>query len=758
MAVGNETNVILTGFGSKVPKWATDATLREMQRDVAQLVDKLVVSNRSQTLSTKASQTQLNGLADDLVRIRAGKKVDADIESKDSKDRLRSGRNITDAMEEFRVATRGGFTDLTGFVQATVAGRDAIVAGASNLKALGPLGATIGIAVAVFDAYIDVVRDAIKISNDLYDTGITFQNGMSDLAVGAGRAGMNIQEFSDTMVKNATLVNTLNGPAAYGALLGNIQSLTQKAGYYGLSLSKINDYSTDYLELMRRQGFLDRLSSQEQAQAAEHYISNLTLFSQALGKSREQINKEVMEANKRPDFAAFINTLNGEAKQVAQQAITSISGLFGDAAPEVTKHFQDLLVNPMAQADDFWSALHQLSPATYQYALQTRDMIASGKLTEKEANARMIKLAQGFKTLGGTTAEFKNMLTGMPNAVQQAAMSIQGISMAIQGMKEPSPEEIRQQERVQAAMTVLSNTYERISNQFKDIGIAFVLSHTETLTKVAEYAATFMTRIGAYMDQALEWVARYIDPKTKEAAVAQLTDSIANLFDTLFDKLFDKISDYVNAAFSPTHDAKYFQEKREKQAKGAVLGLDAHEMNMAGKFVEDKDLQKSAANPGWFDSKESPQRDAYIKMSLAQNKTLEETLAQLHSTDRSVIDDITKRYGEMKQKQQPNFESFNTGTVQDIDSLGLNAQFGSQSVPMISTPDFQNTIKDVDLLSSGDPSLDSANQSMTDMQKTISDFNMYQEQMLATMTSTNILLQTQNRTMDRMSKNPNTVK
>ena len=529
------TDVILQGVGTKFPKWATEKTLDEMNTNVKALAANFLKKKDLLNLSTKKSQksmsdfdTVMGGLTEDSKKNQAGLKD------------FRKGIKDTHATStaSFKnIAQTAKHSSLSMSVVSDVGSElgNVLKGLATPVGLLGTLFAGIVVGGGLFLEYL---KNTAEMSKNLYDTGLTFQNGLSDLRYAAADAAMPLNSFGKLMIKNSALIKAFgaDGAKGFGNVLKQTQGLVQAQGGYGLTLTEINDYSTDYMETLRKQGVFSKMTDRDRSAANADYIKNLTAFSQIMGKSREQIAKETNAIMDSSLVTAGLAALTPEQHAIFQNTVASLSGALGDLSGVFTDQLTksaflwDGSVNDMSQSmmlagGDVNRSFQSLAKGVASGTMTEEQSVAARKHwleSIRDMSAGQVKNLQGIAKAGVHTAEINDILS--------AHQKLQGADLdklATASAKGP--------DTITKAYVDLQNTWTGIQANFQEVFANFLDTNQATIQSISVNIADFAKYLATQLKSVLEWVSKFIDPRTRDEAIADLKAGITSLFDKMID-------------------------------------------------------------------------------------------------------------------------------------------------------------------------------------------------------------------------------
>ena len=174
---------------------------------------------------------------------------------------------------------------------------------------------------------------------DMYDAGLVFTGGISELANDAAATGLDLQTLSKVLTKHGQVVATMG--IARTAQLGKAFNLATQGGTaLGMTFEQAQDTLLSYAEVQKMTGQLRNTSDEELIAGAKEYGMQLNRLSQVTGQRREQIDQEIKQNLKRPDVNVLLSTLNDSLKESAKQGLSELQVL----GPEMAGTFQDLII------------------------------------------------------------------------------------------------------------------------------------------------------------------------------------------------------------------------------------------------------------------------------------------------------------------------------------------------------------------------------------------------------------------------------
>lgn len=574
------TNVIISGLDTKVPKWATEATLKEMDKSVTDLVNVLNQKKKLKGVDTKKAQDSVDDFESALKKL--------NVEQKKS----------TKEVKSFVNNIKQGFNNPTtsiGGIFKTLISPAGLVAGAFTLA---------GGAVSLFIDYLSETSQALL---GLYDNGILVQDSLGGLRLAAATAALPLNEFSELLVKNGSLIKALggNGVQSFANITKSTRNLIREQGYYGLGISQISGYTADYLEILRSQGVLQGLTDNQRSRASADYIKELTTYSQVLGKSREAINKDLQEAIKNPNLRVVAGALGSQGAQFIEtltKSLGPLAAIDGAAAKKVTEDFITSIGTLEGPLTDTYKGL--LAAGRSDLAadfLNLSKAVRDNSITSDEAQARQLALLKGIQNI--RPQDFKNLsasLASSSSSLYSQAQLIAGINSSLQGADlsgiVSAPDDWTR------AVTAITNTFTEIRASFSATFAKFIINNQPLLNKIVKNFADFAQYLAQKLQVVLDVIGNLIDPKTREATLKQIGDGVRSLIDVITQYIGDELKGRIN----PLKSVSDYKNERVARATVSKSVADYSQSGKIGvrdqieltRYLADTDGQKALTEKG----------------------------------------------------------------------------------------------------------------------------------------------------------------
>ena len=219
--------------------------------------------------------------------------------------------------------------DIAGSVTGSIAGflGGKILGPALSTAVAGVVGGAIGVISGIIQSYADSLVN-------LSDSGAAFGIQLDELRNQASRAGMNLESFSALISSNTTVLRGLSGAATssmnqYSMISANFLDGAERASYFGMRISDLNEVLMQEIELRRRSGHLAYTSTSQMANSMNELLYQTTAMASITGQNRRDLLRNRQEMLSDSSIAAYASTL-GEYQKEAFMSLSVFSDLFGE--------------------------------------------------------------------------------------------------------------------------------------------------------------------------------------------------------------------------------------------------------------------------------------------------------------------------------------------------------------------------------------------------------------------------------------------
>jgi len=127
---------------------------------------------------------------------------------------------------------------------------------------------------------ISGLTDMSRTYNKLTDVGQHFGGSIFEMQQAAGASGLTLEQFATQVTKNSTLIAQMGdtqtkGIEAFSAYQRSIRTNLKEFGYYGMTLSQVNEASGDFAETLRESGQWGKMTEAQRSAATVGFIKNV---------------------------------------------------------------------------------------------------------------------------------------------------------------------------------------------------------------------------------------------------------------------------------------------------------------------------------------------------------------------------------------------------------------------------------------------------------------------------------------------------
>lgn len=394
-------------------------------QEIAKNIDTLV--NRG----TAAEKTTL----DELKRAKTANQKDSAIFNKllgtTQKGNVRRNKNFKDLKQSVSESILKGHKKSGGIINTLTLGLAdkfaGIAKGVMNFDGtMAGFAKTMGAVSGVAGAMIAWIANTTDTYKTLVNVGQTFGGDMLMMHHKANQAGISLDLLAKMTIKHSKLMAFQTKAGVSGLQLQLDTQLAVRKnirafGNYGLTLEQVNEFSASYLDQLRIQGRLDKMSNDARILATTNYMRKLSELSEITGKSRDVLAEEMKSANENVNQWARSMTRQGAERENFIKAMENMNLGLGMFGKESAAAFREIIL----QADQFSGNLAltdiggvilSMVPDVGDAMQQMADAVSSNRPEDvAEANAALLT---SLKNMTAGEVEALNMLavTGDANA------------------------------------------------------------------------------------------------------------------------------------------------------------------------------------------------------------------------------------------------------------------------------------------------------------------------------------------------------
>jgi len=340
---------------------------------------------------------------------------------------------------------------LTSWTSALKSGSLAAVGTGATKKGLGAL-----------QTRIDAFRDVIASS------GGQFKN-MTEMTNSANQAHMSVTELADALNKSQGA--RMMGGASYAQLTGQLTKSTNAIGNMGLSFEQRQDAMQDYLEIQRRTGNLNHLTTNQMNDGIQSMVKSSQETAHILGLTR----KEALDRQK--ELAAdHVRNAVIRSKGLDQSQVDQGEMAMSQFGPGAQKMFEEILANGQITSKE--SAVYaSMNKPVLDMAHNLVDKLNAHQKLDPESIAKMGQtVADGIKQSSVTGALARQTYAAGLNP--EVANAIAGRAQAADAVFNTKPKEdqladkgdlaeLSAQEAMRTAASAAATAFDTLHNSLK---------------------------------------------------------------------------------------------------------------------------------------------------------------------------------------------------------------------------------------------------------------------------------------------------
>ena len=193
-----------------------------------------------------------------------------------------------------------------------------------------------GVFAGVVTAMINSLGDMSKTFSKMTDIGENFGGSIFKMQQLAGESGLSMEQFTSGITKASTVITQMSGDQVkaiegFNKYQTSVRQTLKLNGYYGMSLTELNDMQAEYADTLRQTYQWDQLTDKQRESSTVAFISTVSAMAAATGKSREALAKQTEEILKSPRTAAALAQLGDARKEQTNAVMAMITGISQEA-------------------------------------------------------------------------------------------------------------------------------------------------------------------------------------------------------------------------------------------------------------------------------------------------------------------------------------------------------------------------------------------------------------------------------------------
>lgn len=380
---------------------------------------------------------------------------------------------------------------------------------------------------------------------DAYDTGVVFKGGLHEFNKAISDLAVDMATFQRIITRQSMVVQTL-GTKRFVELGKSMQAATNYGTALGMKSDEVVQYMGDYAETMRITGSLEGMTNAQLVEGTKKYLTELNAVAQATGKRRDQIQAEVKQMQKRPDYLALVATFPKEVRENLQNAVKEFQK-FGSMAPKMQDIVADILTRGSVAGIQDAAARTAIIQAGAQGDIEAYvDALKRGSTAEADAAAAAMRAK--LEMFGENLAPQQARLSGLVGeAASWAAATVAEARDMEKRLREGGPIAGDSAEIIEV-QTKVNRALEELNSQLNTAAIAMVQTFTPAVGKAADAAIA----LSDGFDEMLRQMGLINDKggMTREGAQLAAAAAVSSIIGSA--ALFKLIARSIGPALAPT--------------------------------------------------------------------------------------------------------------------------------------------------------------------------------------------------------------
>lgn len=410
-----------------------------------------------------------------------------------------------DDLKKTYIALKDGMMELTG----------KLLQGSSNssdlFSAFERLPGVAGLVASGFAKVARFQEENLVAYQKITDAGVNFGGSLTDMRTAAASTYMTLDQFAGLMKRNSETFAKMGGTAEQGARAFTNMSnslMKSEAGdnlrALGYTSEQVNEGLAGYLANTGARTKQEMQNTAAITKGASEYLTQLDGLATITGKSREEQEKALKQANANAAYEQFKMGLSEEQRAAYDKGMAEMSAKFGKAGEDLYKS-QAMGLPPMTEAAQ---KLQALSP---EVAKASQGMVDIGKRggsaaeTMRKSAEATEGAAQASKRLSGVAGA----LSFSTDSTSQAMMGLtkesnraraQGTETAAAGEKQQR-EIAEEQQKRQASEAKAAVENQKAMQELGQSILSILMPAIKLLTAVINPLAKFVSAVMAQFEK-----------------------------------------------------------------------------------------------------------------------------------------------------------------------------------------------------------------------------------------------------------------
>lgn len=256
--------------------------------------------------------------------------------TKSTKSNSEAVKENTEQFSKMKLAMGGLLTGIGQLAGSAVGFADELFRGGDQISDFAKHLPLVGGYLSSLTGFID---NTVSTFRDLSATGAGFSGGINQMLQTAVDLELNLSEMAGMVASNSSSLRLLSGTveggvARFAAINKNMKASGDFASLknLGFTVEEVNEGIADYGALQARLGRLQGQSNAQLAEGATGYLTQLDRLAKVTGKSRKELESEMMQRASNAEFRAIADQLSGDALMNFNESMALIDTLPADVA------------------------------------------------------------------------------------------------------------------------------------------------------------------------------------------------------------------------------------------------------------------------------------------------------------------------------------------------------------------------------------------------------------------------------------------
>lgn len=451
--------------------------------------------------------------------------------------------------------TVGNLTNLAGSL---MDGQGAASDLAGAFKDL-PLG--IGLVASAFQKLLQLQEAELESYRQLTKSGVNFGGALTEIRLNALELGMTLDQFAGVLTTNSQALALMGANANEGAknftkLAKDLRNSTLGAELRALGLTAEDTANglANYIKMTGGRSAEEMRNTKGLSEAAGQYMKQLDMLATITGKSREEQEKALQEAQQNAAFEAYLQTLDEEGRKKAMAGMAQALAVGGKGA------VQSLQARLMGLPD--MTEASQTFRGTMQNAARGVDQIADA-IKDGGKSITDVERA-GAAAMFGSTKDLKQFGTGLVSAMSMmGGPQAEAMMTAQANLNRALKQGLVTQEDYEKQMVKVKEEQKRLQTEasaaaesekaMRDMGAEVYKALVPIIKELTAYVNELIPKFGDLTKNLAEdlkpaikgiidWIKELINPATRDKAIDDLTNKIGEILGKVFSKIWDNFS------------------------------------------------------------------------------------------------------------------------------------------------------------------------------------------------------------------------